>query len=189
MLSARTFGRGWLAVEVLGNEERLDPFADVDEAAGVQAARRARRLTALDEGRAWRQRSVGSLAVLRAECFADGDETEHRSVWRQDGPALVTALWRARWRERDRRPGWIEARLLDGDDRPGTEDAAAEDVDWLRVEDHTDLTGSGVVTCYEHLTIWAGRGHAVLVVRHDLGHDLDGTCLAAGRAIAAGLTR
>lgn len=178
-LRARQFGRGWVAVAMAANAERLDPFDGVEQADAVRTTRSARRPTALDEGRAWHRRADRSLAVLRLECFAETADDDHRATWQRDGPGVLDAVWRARWRERDLTPGWIEARWFRTDHDPAAAPkpvAAPEVIDWLRVEDHTDPTGAGEVTRYEHLTVWAGRSHAVLVVRHDLGVDLDGLC-------------
>lgn len=172
LITARTFGRGWIEVPMVANDERTDPFAGAEEAGRIRDERSWRRLTALDEGRAWRQRSVGSLAVLRTEAFARADERTHRISWQEDAPAVLEALWRHRWHERDVVPGWVEARA-ESSGTVSAEPGAA--VDWFVIEDHTDPSGEGNVTMYQHVTIWAGRRHAVLVLRHPLGVDLDAT--------------
>lgn len=186
-----TFGRGWVDIVMTANAERLDPFEGVLEADGVRQARAHRGLTALDEGRTWRQRSVGSLAVLRLERFASADEVEHRQAWRGSATACLEAVWRARWIERDRPPGWIEARPWHPEEEsvgvrrePVT---VADWCDWYRIEDHTDPGGTQAVTCYEHLTIWSGRSHAVLVVRHDLGVDVHEVAHRVGEAVQVAL--
>lgn len=181
IISRRTLGKRWLDVPMMNNTERLDPFGDDIDSSAVRYARAERTLTALDEGQAWRHRDARSLVVARVERFADGDESAHRAAWRQHGTASLDATWRQRWVERDHQPGWIEARWVDVGDRPGplhafagaTFRGPAAAVDWIRVEDHTDPTGTGTVLVYEHLTLWAGRSHAVLVVRHELGTDVD----------------
>lgn len=167
------------------NAERLDPFDGVDEADALRAARTERSLTGLDEGRAWHQRTERSLAVLRSERFATGTDHDHRQRWQRDGPVVLDAVWRARWLERDLTPGWIECRRVGGD---ATSAPVHQSVDWLRVEDHTDPSGAGDVTLYEHVTVWAGRSHAVLVVRHQLGVDLDEVCARLGAGLHDALT-
>jgi hypothetical protein len=171
---------------MVNNVERDDPFAGVDAegAEAVRRARAARGLRALDEGRAWRRRRDGALVVLRLEAFADDPEAEraHRAAWHEHGEATLDALWRHRWAERGRAPGWIEAAWRPPDEWPpalAAEPAAAGEralsdvVDWIVVEDHTEAAARESVACYQHLTVWAGRGHAIVVVRHDLGDDLD----------------
>lgn len=192
-LARADLGRGWIDVPMVNNAERLDPLGTDDASAVVRAAREARRVTALDEGRAWRQRTEGSLAVLRVEIFTSGDEVEHRAAWRAHAEDSLDATWRERWREREVTPGWVEARWVDAaghperfvapevraDLSPAALAAVVGGIDWLRVEDHTDPTGEGRVTVYEHLTAWAGRAHGTLTVRHDHAHELD---VVAGRA-------
>lgn len=190
LLAAADLGRGWREVPMLNNAERLDPLGEDPASEAVRAERRRRRLTALDEGRAWRHRDQG-LAVLRSEVFADADDAPHRACWQRSGEAALDATWRQRWRERDRTPGWIEARLVPPAERPDPLHAfvdaepqgVAAAVDWFRIEDHTDTSGDGAVTVYEHLTVWRGRCHAVLTVRHDLGLDLDDVTAAAAATI------
>lgn len=171
------------------NRERLDPLGDDPDSAVVRQARSERRMTGLDEGRAWRQRTHGSLAVLRVEVFADPDAGSHRRAWRDHAVASLEATWRARWRERELVPGWIEARWIDPTTIPaGPSPPVGEAVDWLRIEDHTDPSGAGRVMLYQHLMLWAGRTSATLTVRHDLGLDLDPTCAGAAIRLHSGLT-
>ena len=152
---------------MLNNVERADPWAGVEGAEGLRAARAERRLTGLDEGTAWRDRDR-RLLVARVEVFADADEATHRAVWDAAGAPALEAAWRARWAERDVQAGWVEARR-----GPVVEDGPELDrrVDWFEVEDHTPPPGVAVgdVTIYHHLTVWAGRMHVVLTVRHPLG--------------------
>lgn len=185
-LSARSFGRGWVEIDVVANEERLDPWDGVEGAEALRGLRAARALRALDEGRAWRQRTPGALAVLRAESFADDDPTEHIDLWVGQGAALLQQQWRARWGERDLRPGWVEATL---DDVGPATSATNPDVIqiWFCIEDHTDPSGMGRVTCYRHLSFWHERRHAVLVVRHELGADITPACRQAAAALADAL--
>ena len=183
-------GRGWHEQPMINNEPQRRPFTDDPAAAGVEAARQARRPTGLHEGTAWRHRDTESLLVIRVDVYADADDTAHRAAWVADGVACLDATWRARWRERGITPGWVEARPVPpaervrdlhvmGEARP-TGVAAA--VDWYRVEDHTDPTDERRVTSYEHLTVWNGRRQATLTFRHPLGIDLDD--LAADVAVA-----
>lgn len=185
-LDARSFGRGWVEIEVVANEERLDPWQSVEGAEQLRALRASRTLRALDEGRAWRQRSPGALAVLRAEAFADDDPAAHIGLWMDQGAALLQQQWRARWRDREVEPGWVEATMDDVEAAPSVADTGVTQV-WFRIEDHTDPSGAGGVTCYEHLSQWRGRRHAVLVVRHDLGSDLAPACRQAAMALADAL--
>lgn len=189
LLDGRDLGRGWRSAPMVNNVERLDPLGSDEASALVRAEREARRLTALDEGRAWRKRSQATLAVLRAETFAEVDDTAHRTAWRTHGAAALGATWRERWLERDREPGWIEAVAVPPTERPDPLHAFAEAdpaegapraVDWFRLEDHT---GGGEVTCYQHVTMWVGRGHLTLIVRHDLGDDLGPASAAAAAAL------
>ncbi|MFN8018314.1 MAG: hypothetical protein U0P45_09335 [Acidimicrobiales bacterium] len=163
LLGRRDLGKGWTALDMVNNAERQDPFGDDPASAAVRAAREARRLTGLDEGRAWRQRGDGSLVVVRVEAYASADESVHRAAWQAEGAACLDAVWRQRWKERDRLPGWIEARWKqDVDDEVDVPDG----VDWLQVEDQTGVHDTGVVQIYEHLTIWVGRAHAIVTLRH-----------------------
>ena len=169
LIAGRDFPKGWRPLIMVQNVERLDPWEGVDEAAALSAARLARRLTALDEGSAFRDRE-SSLAVLRVEVFADEDDSEHRARWRSDAPDVLRATWRARWREREVVPGWIEVRSHEHDpiaDAGGGGDA----VDWYEVEDHTDPSDTGDVAIHHHVTVWFGRALLTLTVRHSLGVD------------------
>ncbi|CAN5891082.1 hypothetical protein BH23ACT2_BH23ACT2_02360 [soil metagenome] len=175
---------------MLNNTERMDPLGEDEASATVRTARGLRRLTALDEGQAWRRRSGQVLAVLRTEVFADDDDGGHRAAWLDRGVASLGSTWRERWRERDVVPGWIEARWVKPSERPDplhvfsearpASDVAAS-VDWARVEDHTG--GHDDVTVYEHLTIWCGRAQATLTVRHGLGLDVDAEATAAAVSV------
>lgn len=190
LVDHRALGRGWAPTAMPNNTERLDPLGEDEASAVVRTARRARRLTALDEGRAWRRRSGMVLAVLRTEVFADADDALHRSLWNEHGRASLGATWRQRWREREVEPGWIEARWVKAEERPDPlhvfsaaepPPGVASAVDWARIEDHT---GSGEeVTVYEHLTIWCGRAHATLTVRHGLGLDVDAEAAQAAVSV------
>ncbi|MCU1454445.1 MAG: hypothetical protein JWN46_2591 [Acidimicrobiales bacterium] len=172
MLGRKDLPRGWRPVPMINNVERADPWEGVDGADALRAAREQRRLTALDDGTAWRDRDQ-RLLVVRCEVFADAHEDEHRAVWIADAERVLASAWRVRWTERGQSPGWIEARrrLLAEGDAP-----LHRRVDWYEVEDHTDPTARGDVTIYHHLTVWAGRMHVVVTVRHPLGDppaDLD----------------
>lgn len=182
LIGAADFGRGWTEAAMPNNVERLDPLGNDPDSGAVRRARTARSLTALDEGRAWRQRTVGSLAVIRVEVFADADDVGHRSAWREHAEASLDGTWRTRWSDRDLRPGWIEARWVEPDTRQEPR------IDWLRITDHTDHTDAGRVTIYEHFTIWAGRPNATLILRHDLGVDADAVGCAVAATILARLT-
>lgn len=190
LFDRRDLGRDWAPAPMVNNRERLDPWAPDPASDPIRAARERRRLTGLDEGRAWRRRDGGGLAVVRTELYADPDDREHRDAWRAGAESALDATWRARWRERDQAPGWIEARWVREADRPGPLRALgpgasgwAGAVDWLRIEDHTDPTGQGRVTVYEHLTLWHGRAQVTLTLRHPLGLDLDP--VAAAIAVTA----
>ena len=93
------------------NVEVIDPFEGVSEADAVRRARQLRRITALDEGLAYRARD-GALTVLRAEMFADPDETAHRAAWQSDGARVLTATYRTRWAEREVTPNFIETTVV-----------------------------------------------------------------------------
>jgi hypothetical protein len=191
VLTTKVLGRGWRPMVMVNNEERRAPLGDDPASAAVEEARQRREPTGLDEGRAWRHRASGSLVVVRAEVFADRDPgaaDAHREAWRRHGEAALDATWLQRWRERDREPGWIEARWIDPSDepgRPGGPDGPPGDpagalrspgVDHLRVEDHTAEAGAGApgsVVVYEHVTVWHERRQVTVVVRHPLGLDLD----------------
>lgn len=176
---------------MFNNAEQMDPLGDDPASDAVRTVRVARRLTALDEGRAWRRREDGALLVLRTEWFATADDGAHRAAWQDHGEASLDATWRRRWRERDVVPGWIEARFVGVGERTGPLHAFAEappgpgasgHVDWIRIEDHTDPGGAGSVTTYEHLTVWAGRAHVQLTLRHDLATSEEAVAVAAERA-------
>jgi hypothetical protein len=170
LLVPADFGPGWTADPMLNNAERFEPLADDADSLAIRAARDGRGRTGLDEGRAWRRRRTATLAVLRLEVFAVADERAHRAAWHHHAEASLDATWRARWAERGVVAGWIESRWVDrDDDGAGPADDA---VDWIRIEDHTDPSGAGRVTVYEHLTVWAGRRHATLTMRHDLDTDV-----------------
>lgn len=169
---------------MVNNAERLDPYGDDPASEALRAVRARRRLCALDEGQAWRRRRDGALAVLRLEVFEEPDASDHRAAWHEHGPACLDAVWRARWRERDQEPGWIEARW-----RAET-DARLPAVDWLRVEDHTGVRDDpSAVVVYEHLTVWAGRAVAVLIVRHELGSDGEDAAMGAAAVLVPALER
>jgi len=168
VLNRRDFPKGWRPIPMVNNVEVLDPYAG-EGAAAIRAARAARVLSALDEGVAYRARNR-QLLVLRIEAFADPDETAHRQTWLSDGPAALTATYQVRWSERDVVPNWIETRIRRPGDVPTDVDPR---IDWLRVEDHTDPKRLGTVSIYEHLTLWCGRGHAVITLRHELDQQVD----------------
>ena len=117
---------------------------------------------------------------MRTEAFVDPVETAHRETWRSDGPAALTATYQARWAERDVRPNWIETTIRRPGELPAGVDAR---IDWLRVEDHTDPKREGVVRIYEHLTLWCGRPHAVITVRHEPDQHLEDMTLKVARAL------
>jgi hypothetical protein len=177
--------------------ERLDPYGDDPASQAVRVAWTARRLTALDEGAAWRRRSDAALVVSRVEVFADeGGEgpvvaQAHRAAWREHAAPALDALWRARWHERDQAPGWIEARWVPEMDRPDAlrtggmgADAVAPDVDWLTVDDHTNAAEADAVAAYEHVTIWIGRVLVTLTVRHRHGDGIEPVVASAAVAAA-----
>lgn len=166
---------------MVNNTEHRQPYGSDDASTELERLRQERRPTALDEGRAWRHRDTRALVVARIEIFAGTDEAAHRAGWGRLGAESLEATWRERWRERDHHPGWIEAVPVDVGARPEPLHCAAgappagpaASIDWVRVEDHTDPTGAGDVVLYQHLTVWAGRAHAVLVARHDLGRNVN----------------
>ena len=196
-LRPRVFGTRWRPVEMVNNAERLEPFPDHPDTSAILAAREARGLTALDEGRAWRGLRPAGLAVLRVEVFGSADDVQHRAAWASGGPACLEATWRDRWAERGHAGGWVEAvrrpddawtegiagAALDasGDEHHRSRVRAAGD--WIRVEDHTDLAGTGAVTVYEYLTVWRGRTLLTLTLRHDLDDDLDDAVVRAAVAL------
>lgn len=195
VLGRRDLGRGWVPALMLNNEERLDPYGDDPRAEILRAERAARRLTALDEGVAYRQRSDGALAVLRVELFASGDLDRHRLAWREHGAACLQALWAQRWEERERDPGWIEARWRDERDRAAPLGPVGGDVvapvaaaiDWIVVEDQTGTAETEVVTEYQHLTVWVDRAVATITLRHPQHLPLDATAATAAATAHARL--
>ena len=199
VIDRTTLGKRWQSVEMPNNVERLDPLGDDPSSEVVRVARGDRRLTGLDEGRAFRQRKTLSLVVVRTEVFASADDEDHRRAWREHGAASLDATWRERWRERAIDPGWIEANWVPLAERPDPLHAFAEvdvvsdpaaAVDWYRVEDHTDPSGqpAGRVLVYEHLTVWAGRAHVTITARHDLGTGVDEAAASAAAAAFARLS-
>lgn len=180
LLARRSLGRGWLDVALVNNAERPDPLAGPG-AAAVLAARAARCLVALDEGRAWRRRRDGVLAVLRVEVYASADDEAHRSAWRDAAEEALADTWRERWRDRGRQPGWVEAGWVPATGGP---DRWAGRVDWLHLEDHTEAAAHEAVMAYEHLVVWLGRAQATLTIRHVDGLDLDGAAVSAATALA-----
>lgn len=174
-------GRGWLDVAMVNNAERREPLAG-PAAVAVLAARAERGLVALDEGRAWRRRRDGVLAVLRVEVYADGDDEVHRSAWRRTAEAGLEDTWRERWRERGRQPGWVEARWMPAPAGPAHEGGGR--VDWVHLEDHTEAAELDAVMAYEHLVAWLGRAQATLTIRHVDGLDLDEVVGSAAAVLA-----
>jgi hypothetical protein len=181
-LPRRSLGRGWLDVAMVNNAERADPLTG-SAAAAVLAARAAREVVALDEGRAWRRRRDGVLAVLRVEVYRSADDRDHRAAWRATGEPALEDTWRERWRERGRTPGWVEARWVPSPEVPSL--GAVDRVDWLRLEDHTEAAEHDAVMTYEHLVVWLGRAQATLTVRHLAGLDLDDVVASATAALAS----
>ena len=181
ILVARDLGHGWQTVPMPNNAERLDPYGEDAHSDALRAQRAKRRLTALDEGAAWRQRKERVLIVPRIEVFAEVDDRSHRATWKMLGPPCLDAVWRERWKERDVTPGWIEARWKDADEvaavAPADDEGAAafEQVDWITVEDHTNVAESGTIDRYQHVSIWCGRALATITLRHDDALDLDDT--------------
>ncbi len=183
MLRRRDFVKGWQPTIMINNRELIDPYDGVD-ASTIRAARAARRLTALDEGVAYRSK-LRQLLVLRTEVFFDPDETAHRTAWQADGLSVLTSTYQTRWAERDVTPNWIETRLRPATDLPGELDPR---VDWLQVEDHTDPKRSGTVTLYEHVTLWCGRSHAVVTVRHEYDQQVEGMAIEIAHRLLDRLT-
>lgn len=168
-LRRRDLGRGWIDASMLNNEPRRVAYGGGEAADRLARAASEREPTALAEGRAWRRRRDGLLAVLRADVYRVDAADEHRAVFRRDAPAALAETWRARWIERDQRPGWVEARWVERAERLPVRGV----VDWLEVEDHTGSAETGMVTFYEHVVVWLGRGLVTVTVRHPLGLDLD----------------
>ncbi len=197
-LEPRDFGRGWLPTPMLNNGELLEPLGGDAASAEVSEARRARGLTALNDGVAWRRREGNVLAVLRVEVYADegpgrGD-LAHRAAWAARAEASLDATWRERWTDRGATPGWIEARWVAPADRPEpihvfdssmAAPGPAADIDWLRVEDHTGDRTS--VAVYEYLTVWAGRSQGTLTIRHEHTLNLDAEAARASTGLHASL--
>ncbi|MEZ5139953.1 MAG: hypothetical protein R2711_14655 [Acidimicrobiales bacterium] len=98
VLHHRDLGKGWHPVPMVNNLERLDPHGDDPASEAVRGARSSRRLTALDEGAAWRRRRDGALLVARVEVFAGDDEERHRAAWQASAAASLDAVFQARWR-------------------------------------------------------------------------------------------
>lgn len=179
VVTTRSLGRGWRPMVMVNNTERMQPFGTDPASAAVEDARRRRRPTGLDEGRAWRHRDAGTLLVVRSEVYADeepGAAERHRTAWRDHAEPALEATWRERWHERDQTPGWVEARWVDPEDGVALDDRC----DWVRIEDHTDAVATvrrpgapDTVVVYEHLTVWSGRQQVTAVVRHLVGLDLD----------------
>jgi hypothetical protein len=180
VLPRRCLGRGWVDAAMINNVERPDPLAG-PASAPVLAARAARGVVALDEGRAWRRRRDGVLAVLRVEVLGSADDVAHRAAWRSTGEAALEDTWRTRWQERDRQAGWVEARWVPVD---GTGPLDPHRVDWLHLEDHTEAAEHDAVMAYEHLVVWLGRAQATLTIRHREGLDLDDVVTSAGAVLA-----
>lgn len=169
VFQAKVLGWGWQSVEIPNNDERLDPYLDDEpHSDALRTVRARRRLTALDEGWAWRHRDDRSLVVSRVEVFERADvDGAHRSAWREHGTGCLDAVWRARWRERGREPGWIEARWA--------VEPLGADVDRIVVEDQTGVHETGNVVEYQHLTVWSGRAVATVTIRHDQAVDIGAT--------------
>ncbi len=184
---------------MLNNVAASQPFGDDPASAEVETCRVARQVTAVIDGQAFRHRDSGGLCVVRAEYYADPDPSaavRHREAWMDRAEEVLDATWRQRWRERDRQPAWIEARWVSGSFVEGdAPDLDWPDVDWLRVEDHTPVApggavgGPGVVTVYQHVTVWAAHCQVTVVIRHPLGLDLDPTVRAAVGSIRGRLAR
>ena len=175
---------------MLNNAELLEPLGGDAASVEVSEARRARKLTALNDGVAWRRREGNVLAVLRVEIYADQDpgkeRVAHRNAWTVQAEASLDATWRERWADRGVTPGWIEARWVVPADRPEPPSlGSAADVDWLRVEDHTGDRMS--VAVYEYLTVWAGRSQGTLTIRHEHTLNLDAEAAGAASALHASL--
>lgn len=209
-------GKGWRPTQMINNAERTRPLGDDPASDAVEEDRAARVLTGLDEGRAWRHRD-GGLVVVRSEVYADevpGAAASHRAAWHEHAERSLDATWRERWRERDREPGWVEARWMWSGDDPaigraarcgggmhhGSEIASSAATlsaacDWVRIEDHTAAAGAarsagdGAVTVYEHVTVWRGRRQVTVVIRHDVGLDVDDLVVRCAHEVERRLER
>jgi hypothetical protein len=173
--------RKWKPTTMVNNVEVLDPYEGIGAASKVVEARARRRRTALVEGDAWRG-PRRQIVVLRVEAFADADVdlADHRAAWARDGAECLVETWRQRWTEREVEPGWIEA--------THREEAGADPrIDWFRIEDHTGLADPTDVSIYQHLTLWAGRGVAVVTLRHLLDSPVDDAALWFGDVVLARL--
>jgi hypothetical protein len=175
--------RKWKPTTMINNAEVFDPYEGIGAADALVETRDRRGRTALVEGDAWRG-PRRQLAVLRVEAFADRDAglADHRAAWIRDGAPCLVETWKQRWTEREVEPGWIEAtRREDVDVDPR--------IDWLRIEDHTNLADPTDVAVYQHLTLWAGRGVAVVTVRHLLDTPIDDAALWFGDVVLARLAK
>jgi hypothetical protein len=175
--------RKWKPTTMINNVEVLDPYEGIEAATELVRARAGRHRTALVEGDAWRGPSR-QIAVLRVEAFADRDvdHRPHRAAWAVEGPESLVETWRQRWVERDVEPGWIEVTRRD--------DVVIDPrIDWLRIEDHTDLADPTAVAVYQHLTLWAGRGVAVVTLRHRLDTPVDDAARWFGEVVLARLAK
>jgi hypothetical protein len=170
---------------MINNVEVLDPYEGIEAARELVESRARRHRTALVEGDAWRG-PRRQLAVLRVEAFADRepDLADHRAAWTRDGALCLVETWRQRWAEREVEPGWIEATRRDDVDVD-----VDPRIDWLRIEDHTDLADPSDVSVYQHLTLWAGRGVAVVTLRHLLDTPVDDAALWFGDVVLARLAK
>jgi hypothetical protein len=175
--------RKWKPTTMMNNVEVFDPYEGVESASALVAARAERSRTALVEGDAWRGPNR-QVAVLRVEAFADRgvDLTDHREAWKRDGRACLLEMWRRRWIDREVEPAWIEV-------TPRVDVEADPRIDWLRVEDHTNLADRTDVSVYQHLTLWAGRGVAVVTVRHLLDTSVDEATVWFGEVVLDRLAR
>lgn len=167
---------------MVNNAERREPLVG-PAAAPVLEARAERGLVALDEGRAWRRRHDGVLAVQRTEVYTSADDRAHRSAWRTAAEVALAETWRERWLERGRQPGWVEAAWVAAP--TDLERWAADRVDWLHLVDHTDASTDDVVMAYEHVVVWLGRAQATLTIRHVEGLDLDEVVVSVATLLAA----
>jgi len=158
--------RAWKRRLLINNAEVLDQFVGVPGGERLVRIADERERTALDEGVAFAG-SEHQLVVSRLEVFATPDAGAHRDAWRQDAPTAMAALYRQRWHERGRAPGWVEGAWADIDW------PLDERVDWLRVQDHTDRRDESGLFLFEHLHLWAGRALAAVTVRHPPTVEVD----------------